>query len=856
MLNGKEFRVRCASMALAGVSLLALSAQRSLAQNVTLTPEAAAAQSTGGALPTVEVVATTPLGTGTSALNVPSETQIITGEEIGDLNQQTLQDALARRTPGVSVTDSQGSPLYESVDFRGESATPVPGTPEGLAVYMNGVRINESYGDVVNWNLIPPSAIDNAQIVTGNPVFGLNALAGAVVMKMKNGFTWQGTEINLQGGMDYTAQGYAEYGITKGNWAYYVDIDGITTNGFRYFGQSDAGRAYGDIGYRAEGNEVHLSMTGGAAGVGIAGTTALQLEQEDPWAVFTTPQTTRNAAEMISLTDESHITPNLTFNGNVYFRNYASTHHDGNISDFYSCADPGGYACNSNDIDPTTGINTVGPLSPGNTSAAAGTTPLRDPLGGTAPDGTPLGETDSNFVHSLSTGATGELTDTDRILGHANTITAGVSIDHGWSHFIGSSILSTLPPDFVVPWTDEIIDEPGYDVAPTDVRAQNTYLGVYVLDNFNITDRLTLHAGARFNDAWINLTNALGGPAAAVSQSFGTYPLLNSSNNFNRINPVAGLSYLITPEISVYGSYSEANRAPTPLELGCSSPQLPCQIDNFLVADPPLQQIVSRTFEAGFKGSNAIAWAWAPGRLDWSVAGYHTVNYNDIYSVPSPDVVGLGYYSNAGDTLREGVDIGATYTTDRWDAYASYSYIKAEFLTPTSLSSPNNPTADANGFIQVEPGDNLPGIPNHKFKFGIDYEVLPGWKVGGDVVYHSSQYYFGAENNTITPAGGPYYNPQVSGYTTLDLRTSYQVTKNIQIYGLINNALDYRGASYGILYSPGDIENQTTGACLPGYFCPNGDPRAITVAPPVEAFVGLKVAFDAPPPAPALLAKY
>ena len=155
-------------------------------------------------------------------------------------------------------------PLYKSVDFRGKSATPVPGSPEGLAVYMNGVRINKSYGDVVNWDLIPPSAIDTAQIVTGNPVFGLNALAGAVVMKMKNGFTWQGYDVDLQGGMDYTVQGHMQYGVNNGDWAYYLDVDGIYTNGYRYFGQSDAERAYGDIGYRAWNSEVHLSMTGGA----------------------------------------------------------------------------------------------------------------------------------------------------------------------------------------------------------------------------------------------------------------------------------------------------------------------------------------------------------------------------------------------------------------------------------------------------------------------------------------------------------------------------------------------------------------------------------------------------------------
>ncbi len=504
--------------ALASAALFALSVP-SFAQSATTTSDAAT--QAGGELPTVDIVATTPLGGDTSTLDVPSETQTLTGQQIDQLDQQTLQDALAIRTPGVSVTDSIGSPLAKSVDFRGETATPVPGTPEGLAVYMNGVRINESYGDVVNWDLIPPSAISQAQIVTGNPVFGLNALAGAVVIQMKNGFNWQGTEVDLQGGSDFTAQGSAQYGVNKGNWAYYVDIDGIRTNGYRYFGQSDAERAYGDIGYRAEGNEVHLTMTGGADGLGVAGTTPLELANENPWAVFTTPQTTDTTAEMVTLTDESHITPTLTFNGNAYFRSYAQAHHDGNISDFFSCGNVD--VCNSNDDPPT-------PI--------AG---LRDPLYGTgAADGTPLGEIDSNWTRTLSTGATAQLTDTDKIFGHNNTITGGVSIDNGWTHFVGSSTLATLPPNFVVPWSSEYINEPTYDVSPSDVRSQNTYLGVYVLDNFDITDRLSLHVGARFNDAQITLADQTG----AKSE-------LNGSHNFNRINPVVGVSYLITPEISV-----------------------------------------------------------------------------------------------------------------------------------------------------------------------------------------------------------------------------------------------------------------------------------------------------------------
>ncbi len=148
------------------------------------------------------------------------------------------------------------------------------------------------------------------------------------------------------------------------------------------------------------------------------------------------------------------------------------------------------------------------------------------------------------------------------------------------------------------------------------------------------------------------------------------------------------------------------------------------------------------------------------------------------------------------------------------------------------------------------PGDDIPGIPHHKFKFGLDYEVLPGWKVGGDVVYRSSQYYFGAENNALNGL-----NPLISGFATIDLRTSYQFNKDIQFYGLINNVANYRGATYGTLYETDSTTNQVTGGSVPNLFSSN-DPRAITIAPPFEAMVGLKYSLSVPPPAPPLVAKY
>ena len=86
------------------------------------------------------------------------------------------------------------------VQYRGFTASPVEGTPQGLAVYQNGVRINEVFGDTVNWDLIPSNAINGVTVVSGNPLYGLNALGGALNISMKDGFSYQGVESDTRAG--------------------------------------------------------------------------------------------------------------------------------------------------------------------------------------------------------------------------------------------------------------------------------------------------------------------------------------------------------------------------------------------------------------------------------------------------------------------------------------------------------------------------------------------------------------------------------------------------------------------------------------------------------------------------------
>src|SRR6202046_4670562 len=174
-------------------------------------------------LPTFDVVATTPLGGGEiDVAKSPFAVWQTSSQDIQTFNDTTLPDTLGRSAPGVTVANVAGNAFEPDLFYRGFDATSVTGTPQGLAVYQNGTRINEVFGDVVNWDLIPANAIDKTTIIAANPIFGLNALGGAVTVTMKNGFTWQGAEADFTGGSAARAEEQIQYGKQVGNWSVYM----------------------------------------------------------------------------------------------------------------------------------------------------------------------------------------------------------------------------------------------------------------------------------------------------------------------------------------------------------------------------------------------------------------------------------------------------------------------------------------------------------------------------------------------------------------------------------------------------------------------------------------------------------
>jgi iron complex outermembrane recepter protein len=769
---------------LAGVALSALLPCIASAQDTT------GAQPGGAvALPEIEVVATAPTGTGTVADKVPAAVRSVSAAEIAQTGGATIANTLGRQLSSVSVSSVTGNEYQPDVNYRGFDASPVSGTPEGLAVYQNGVRINEAFGDIVNWDLIPTNAIDQTQLISNNPAFGLNALGGAIVLTMKNGFTYQGGEANVQIGSYGRRLASFQYGKQFGNFSLYVASEGINDAGWRDDSRSQIRRSYADLGYRAEAAEFHLSLSQGSSHLANLGPTPTELLAVRDAAVYTGPQNTHNDAWMANLSGKVDLTETLKIEGNAYVRSFRERHNDGNPSNAQSC-------------DPAT--------NPGLLCFGDPETLLTDVNGNLVPDtlnGGVAGEIDRTHTSSLGEGASLQATNTQAIGGFNNRLVVGAGVDHAVTSFLGSAELGAIQPDLTVSGFGTIINEPSGDDAPVSLRTSNAYYGFYAFDAFDVTDRLTVTAGGRYNLANISLHDRLG-------------TALNSDNTYTHFNPLLGGTFKLTPDVTLYGGYSEANRAPTPLELGCADPAHPCLIDNFVVSDPHLRQVVSRTFEAGLRGKFTMP--QLPGRFDWSAGVFRATNDHDILNVPS-DITGLGFFENIGRTRRQGVELALKYTEERWSAYARYSFLDATFRSDITLASPNNPFADANGDIFVHPGDRIPSLPRQKLSIGADYRVTDKLTVGGDIVAASGEFLSGDQINVLG---------KVPGYAVVNLRASYQVWEHAQVYALVGNAFDNRYKTFGILGNP---------AAVP--FLNLTNPRFFSLGPPLSVQMGVKAMF-------------
>lgn len=785
---------------------------------------------------------------------IPRSVNTLSSADIQRDHSVNMQDTLNNRIPGVVVDDLQGNAFQTGVQYRGFEASPVNGLPQGLAVYQNGVRINEAFGDTVNWDFIPANAIQDITVMSSNPIFGLNAIGGSISIAMKDGFSFQGADVDTRFGSFGRKQVSAEAGAQSGHWAVYGAFEAINDDGFRDFSDAQERRGYADIGVKGDGTELHFNTTVASSHVGV---TAAVPEELIDFAgrsrTFTSPQITQSDMQMYSLNGSKQVTPDITVSGVTYYRHFQQSHIDGNISEFDECNKFGTGLC-TEDGAPLFAFGSM-----------AGIHDL-DQYGDV------LGSIDKTGQNTDGWGVALQAVDKADLFGHRNQFIIGTSYDRGHVAYQASSQLGGFLPRYVVAGTGPTLtgdaslcppDEPtcednASEVTPRSLTTINDYAGVYALDAFDVTDRLTVTAGGRFNFARIQIIN--------TGES--SLDALNGVNEYNRFNPSAGFTYKVTPDMSFYGGYSEANRAPTASEIACSDPDNPCIIESALASDPHLDQVVTKTWELGLRGTQNY---WNGSRIDWNVGWFRAINSDDIIQI-ADEQQGRGYFANAGDTLRQGIDASIQYRDQRLFAYASYSYVDATFLSSNVIPSENNPkvTTECSDFgiggddddgggdddddncMQIRPGNRLPGIPRHRFKAGFDYKLTPKWIFGADLIAASNQIFFGDEANLDKP---------LQGYTKVNLHTSYNITDNVQVYGLIENLFDNQYGIYGTYFNrdlaqqagPGcggsnDAENCTgTGGgpdkSLNGLKYSDNDSRTSTPAIPFAAYGGIKVRF-------------
>ncbi|MDT8841085.1 TonB-dependent receptor [Paraburkholderia fungorum] len=730
--------------------------------------QGAPAPSAAQVMPVVTVVGTAPLtGLGMPLTEVPAAVQIVSAKDIEAQHPNTITGYLEQNVTGVTLNSSQGNPYQPDVNYRGFTASPLLGTPQGLSVFQDGVRINEPFGDVVNWDLLAQSAIERIEVMPGsNPLFGLNTLGGAIAITTKNGRDNAGGSIEVEGGSFGRRSVVFTQGGQLGHIDYFVTANDEADQGWADHNPSRVKQLFGKLGYTDPRTTVELSLA--AADNQLQGTQTIPRSfLDNPRQAYTYPDENQNRAIMLNLNGKHDFSDALQLSGNAYYRHYNNDNLSSNVNGDYGS------------IDPATG--------------AIDTVPAQNA---------------HSVVSQDSYGFALQLSFTGKLAGMDNQMTAGVSGDFANTGFTQYTQDAQFASDRQTVGTD------GFALQ-TDASTRNSNLGVFVTDTLSLTRTVALTASARYNHANVD-----------IEDRSGLQPLLNGSHSYSRINPALGVTYNPVSWLTAYANYSEGMRTPTAIELACADPAAPCSLPNDFIADPALKPVISRTFEAGARGTLSSA-------VRWSAALFRTDLQDDIAFISSNTAsTSTGYFQNVGTTRRQGFEINARAQTGPLTVNAGYTYLRATYRSSFVEQSASNSSANGQGNITVRSGDRIPGMPENTLKLRLDYAATAKWNVGANIQYRSAIFARGDENNQDS-------NGRIAGYAIVDLDTTYQVTKQLQLFAHVNNLFDKRYADFGILG-----QNFFNG---PGHsFSPNAvtNEQFLGMGAPRGVWVGLRYAWN------------
>ena len=487
---------------------------------------------------------------------IPSNVQTLGDKRLRQAQSLNLPDAMTTLLPSANVNEVQGNPYQMDVNYRGFTASPLLGTPQGLSVFQDGVRINDPFGDVVNWDLVPRAALANLTLLPGsNPVFGLNTLGGALTLQTKSGDTHPGTEVELQAGSFRRFSGEVTHGRQLGETGHlFIAGSVFDEDGWREYSPSKVRQLFVKGGQHLGELSWSLSLTHANNDLIGNGPLPESMLEQNRKQVYTRPDQTRTKMTMLALNASYEVSATHQLAATAYVRRSHTATLNGDLNDDY---DPP--AVPEAGVENRTKTNQRG-------------------------EGLALQST-----HTLA----------------SQQLTVGVSIDRSRSDFEQTEAEGDLDATrAVIPTDDAEVD--------ALISGKSRTASLYVHDLISLQPNLQLTLSGRYNDTRVSTVDdgriQLGLPTT-----------LDGEGRYRKFNPAAGLTWQASPSLTLFGSLSQGNRAPSPIELGCSDPANACVLPNALQSDPPLKQVVSRTLELGARGKLAP-------QLQWNAALFRTVN--------------------------------------------------------------------------------------------------------------------------------------------------------------------------------------------------------------------------------------
>jgi outer membrane receptor protein involved in Fe transport len=843
-------RVRPPAFSRASLALACLSLCQSI-QAQAQTPENAPPRD----LPTVTVVAPTPLpGLDVPVDQVPANVQTLTGAALDASLAPDLSSYLVRAVGSVTVNETQGNPFQPDINYRGFTASPLLGTPQGLSVFMDGVRLNQPFGDVVSWDLIPRNAIASVALMPGsNPLFGLNTLGGALAIQTKDGLRNPGTSVRLSGGSWGRVATEFETGGSDAasGWNWFVAGNRLHERGWRTESPSDLSQLFAKVGRRTRDGSVSLTAAfadNDLTGNGVQESAALRRD----WAsVRTVPDVTRNKSAFLNLAATQAINDRWTASGNVYYRNIRTRTFNGDLND--EALEESVYQPNAAERAALTRAGYTGfPVA----GANAANTPfprwrcIANALLNTEPNEKCNGLINRTETRQRNYGLAGQVATQARTGGIEHAVTLGAAYDASRVRFGQSSQFGYVNPDrSITPVTgpgafaDGTQDSENAFDARVDLASRSRTGSLYATDVIALDERTHLTLSGRYNHTRIDNRDGLnpgGGPGS-----------LDGDHTYGRFNPAVGLTFAPSTALTVYAGVNQGSRAPTAIELGCADPANPCKLPNSFAGDPPLRQVVTTTFEAGLRGR-------VREDLAWNLGVFRSDNRDDLLFV-ADDSSGFGYFRNFGRTRRQGIEAGVDARVARgFTVGGNLMLLDATYRSAETVGGSGNSSNDAaragfpgtEGTIDIEPGNRIPGLPRQVLKLNAAYQPSAQWRIGLDMLASAGANLRGNENGEHAPDGRFYTGAgRSAGYAVFNLGVQYRPRPGLQFFAQVVNLFDRRYATGGQLGAAGFTANGSYLARgLPQNA--NGDypvGRASLLAPgaPRAAWIGVRYTFGA-----------